>query len=207
MHSHHSPRDKENDMAHSRIRIALAGTLGLALVIPLALASSESPAEATSAKAPTTNAATAGQSTDFQNLNGFMWYYSTYFGYKYTDIEKDLDSLKSRGIRVLAFFNPYNGDKNTCDGCSPLDFYSVPPQNGTIQDWKRLVAAAHHKGMKVVSYFTNLYMDEKSEFRGLAAVCGARRRHKRATGVTRQSGITRLVRPTFCKISESHSWR
>ncbi|MEV7344659.1 alpha-amylase family glycosyl hydrolase [Streptomyces sp. NPDC093544] len=151
-------------MAHSRIRAALAGSLGLALVIPLTLASSESSAEATSTKAPTAKPATAKRSTDFQNLNGFMWYYNTYFGYKYTDIEKDLDNLKSRGIRVLGFFSPYNGDKNTCDGCSPLDFYSVSPQNGTIQDWKKLVAAAHRKGMKVVSYFVNIYMDEKSEY-------------------------------------------
>ncbi|WP_405795440.1 alpha-amylase family glycosyl hydrolase [Streptomyces sp. NBC_01506] len=151
-------------MAHSRIRTTLAATLGLALAVPLTLASGERPAEATSSKAPAAKAGKAPQSNDFQNLNGFMWYYSTYFDYKYTDIEKDLDNLKSRGIRVLAFFNPYNGDKNTCDGCSPLDFYSVPPQNGTIKDWKNLVATAHRKGMKVVSYFVNIYMDERSPY-------------------------------------------
>ncbi|WP_370055728.1 alpha-amylase family glycosyl hydrolase [Leifsonia sp. EB41] len=104
------------------------------------------------------------QSTDFQNLNGFMWFYNTYFDYKYTDITKKLDQFKASGIRVLGFFSPYDGDKTLCAGCDPLDFYSVSPQNGTIQDWKNLVAQAHKRGMKVVSYFVNIYMDENSQF-------------------------------------------
>jgi glycosidase len=93
-----------------------------------------------------------------------MWYYSTYFGYKFKDINKDLDNLKDKGIRVLGFFSPYFGDRNLCAGCDPLDFYTVPPQNGTLQDWKNLVAAAHRKGMKVISYFTNIYMDSNSTY-------------------------------------------
>ncbi|MBG0851378.1 alpha-glucosidase C-terminal domain-containing protein [Streptomyces spinoverrucosus] len=151
-------------MKHSRINAALCGALGLALVVPLSLASSDNPAQAAGGKSPTTGVTSARKSSDFQNLNGFMWYYNTWFGYKYTDIEKDLDNLKSRGIRVLGFFTPNDGDKNTCDGCSPLDFYQPPPQNGTMQDWKNLVDAAHRKGLKVVSYFVNVYMDEKSPY-------------------------------------------
>ncbi|MFE4670509.1 alpha-amylase family glycosyl hydrolase [Streptomyces sp. NPDC056716] len=139
-------------MARSRRTLALSGMLGLALVLPSAL-----PAGATQARE-------TRQSTDFQNLNGFMWFYNTYFDYKFKDIEKDLDDLKRSGVRVLGFFSPYNGDKNTCDGCSPLDFYSVPPQNGTMKDWEKLVDAAHRKGMKVVTYFVNIYLDERSEY-------------------------------------------
>ncbi|MFE4951078.1 alpha-amylase family glycosyl hydrolase [Leifsonia sp. NPDC056665] len=93
-----------------------------------------------------------------------MWFYNTYFDYKYTDITKKLDQFKASGIRVLGFFSPYDGDKTLCAGCDPLDFYSVSPQNGTIQDWKNLVAQAHKRGMKVVSYFVNIYMDENSQF-------------------------------------------
>ncbi|HEY3879038.1 MAG TPA: hypothetical protein VGM12_10615, partial [Trebonia sp.] len=52
----------------------------------------------------------SGGDTAFQDLNGFMWFYSTYFGYKFTDITRDLDNLKRDGIRVLGFFCPYNGD-------------------------------------------------------------------------------------------------
>ncbi|WP_248965075.1 alpha-amylase family glycosyl hydrolase [Sphaerisporangium perillae] len=151
-------------MAHPRFRTALTGALGLTLALPLTLAPSVTSAAATTPATAVAHPDKLRHSSDFQNLNGFMWYYSTYFGYKYADIEKDLDNLKRRGIRVLGFFNPYNGDKDTCDGCSPLDFYSVPPQNGTIEDWRHLVAAAHRKGMKVVAYFVNIYMDEKSGY-------------------------------------------
>src|SRR5882757_8351251 len=109
-------------MRSSRFSKALVGSLGLALVLPFTLASSETPAAAS----PTTSAAggqgasptnaAPGQGTSFQNLNGFMW------------------------------------------------FYNVSPQNGTLQDWKNLVAAAHREGIKVVSYFVGIYMDENSSY-------------------------------------------
>ena len=93
-----------------------------------------------------------------------MWFYNTYFNYKFTDIKNNLPNLKRDGIRVLGFFSPYYGDQKVCDGCDPVNFYTVPPQNGTLQDWKDLVAAAHRKGMKVVSYFVNIYMDSNSSY-------------------------------------------
>jgi hypothetical protein len=151
-------------MPDFRRKTALCGALGLTLALSLTVATGELPASAAKPAASAANAAKPRSSSDFQNLNGFMWYYNTYFGYKFKDIEKDLDNLKHRGIRVLGFFNPYYGDKNTCDGCSPLDFYAVPPQNGTMKDWRKLIAAAHRKGMKIVAYFVNIYMDEKSEY-------------------------------------------
>jgi glycosidase len=151
-------------MKHSRFSKASIGALLFALILPISLAS-ERPAYAASQQvaAAKEQVHTSG-STSFQNLNGFMWFYNTYFGYKFKDINKDLDNLKSSGIRVLGFFGPYYGDKNLCDGCDPLDFYSVPPQNGTLQDWKDLIKAAHSKGMKVVSYFVNIYMDSNSNY-------------------------------------------
>ena len=157
-------------MRHSRFSKALVGSLGLALVLPFTLASSETPAAAS----PTTSAAggqgasptnaAPGQGTSFQNLNGFMWFYNTYFSYKYTDITKNLPTLKRDGVRVLGFFSPYDGSTTWCDGCDPVDFYNVSPQNGTLQDWKNLVAAAHREGIKVVSYFVGIYMDENSSY-------------------------------------------
>ncbi|MFF2848232.1 alpha-amylase family glycosyl hydrolase [Streptomyces sp. NPDC058001] len=150
-------------MALSRRSIALSGMLGLALVLPPALPAASAPSTVPAGRS-TQHSTDSTASTDFQNLNGFMWFYNTYFDYKFKDIEKDLGDLKNRGVRVLGFFSPYNGDKNVCDGCSPSDFYSVPPQNGTMKDWKNLVAAAHRKGMKVVSYFVNIYMDEKAPY-------------------------------------------
>jgi len=143
---------------------ALCGGLGLALIAPLSSASGNAPAQATGNRPAAAHATTAVQGSEFQNLNGFMWYYNNYFDNKFKDIEKDLDNLKSRGIRVLGFFTPYQGNKANCDGCSPVDFYRPSPQSGSMQDWNHLVAAAHGKGMKVVTYMINIYMDETSPF-------------------------------------------
>jgi hypothetical protein len=146
-------------MSRSRFRTALCAVLAAALVATGTLTTS-APATAQQPAAVTH----APNSTSFQNLNGFMWFYNTYFGYKYKDITRDLDHLKASGIRVLGFFSPYSGDKTLCAGCDPLDYYSVSPQNGTVQDWKNLVSAAHRRGMKVVSYFVNIYMDANSQY-------------------------------------------
>ena len=150
-------------MRRLKLRTAIAAGATAALIATGAVATS-APAVAESHSIVQADKPTPTTSTDFQNLNGFMWFYNTYFDYKYKDITRNLDQLKSNGVRVLGFFSPYNGNKNMCDGCSPLDFYSVSPQNGTIQDWRDLVAAAHRKGMKVVAYFVNIYMDASSPF-------------------------------------------
>jgi glycosidase len=150
-------------MAHSRIGRGLGTALLLALIVPLTPAPSARPADAATQQVAADKQPTQPAGTSFQNLNGFMWFYNTYFGYKYKDIAKDLDNLKRSGIRVLGFFSPYHGDVNSCLGCDPLDYYSVSPQNGTLQDWKDLVAAAHRKDMKIVAYFVNIYMDSQSE--------------------------------------------
>jgi alpha amylase-like protein len=143
--------------------------LGLPAGAALALASGQHRSGAagrpgTSQPAPAAHERGPSGDPAFQSLNGVMWFYSTYFGYKFRDITRDLDKLKSDGIRVLGFFCPYYGDMYTADGCDPLDFYTVPPQNGTIQDWRRLVAAAHLRGMKVVCYFVSIYMDQNSSY-------------------------------------------
>lgn len=143
--------------------------LALPLGSALALASGQHRADAAirqDSSQPALAAYEQGSGGDitFQDLNGFMWFYNTYFGYKFADITRDLDNLKRDGIRVLGFFCPYYGDMYTADGCDPLDFYTVPPQNGTIRDWRNLVAEAHLRGMKVVCYFVNIYMDPRSSY-------------------------------------------
>jgi hypothetical protein len=153
----------------SRYRALISAGLGLGLFLALALGTGESRAAA----APRPTGAVAqqapggqqpGAGTSFQNLNGFLWFYNTYFHYKYSDIEKELPQLKQDGFRVLGFFSPYSGDENTCDGCDPVDFYNVSPQNGTLQDWDNLVKAAHRQGIKVVAYFVNIYLDANSPY-------------------------------------------
>lgn len=107
---------------------------------------------------------TKAETNSFLNLNGVMWYYNTWFGNKYSDIMNDLPNLQNNGINIIAFFCPYNGDKNEYDGCDPLDWYNVPPQCGTMLDFKDLVASAHARGMKVICYFVNIYIDSNSDF-------------------------------------------
>ena len=117
-------------------------------------------------KSPTLSADfhTKESTNSFLNLNGVMWYYNTWFGNKYSDIKNDLANLQDNGINIIAFFCPYDGDKNEYDGCDPLDWYNVPPQCGTMQDFKNLTAAAHARGMKVICYFVNIYIDSSSSF-------------------------------------------
>lgn len=145
----------------TRLKPLIGAGVGLGTVLALTVGPVSHPAAADSLPTAVSNAAPGG-GTDFQNLNGFMWFYNTYFHYKFSDIEKQLPQLKHDGIRVLGFFSPYDGDQNTCDGCDPVDFFNVPPQNGTLQDWDSMVQAAHRAGMKVVSYFVNIYMDANS---------------------------------------------
>jgi hypothetical protein len=104
------------------------------------------------------------QAATFQNLNGVMWFQTTAEGIRYAELTQKLDDLKKKGIRVLGIYSPYHGDKQKWHGCAPLDFYNVPPANGTLQDFRALVAAAHARGMKVVAYFTNIFLDRNSPF-------------------------------------------
>ncbi len=93
-----------------------------------------------------------------------MWFYNTADPLRFVDVQNQLDALKGRGIRFLIFYAPYHGDPEMWLGCDPLDFFTTPPQSGTLQDWKNLVAAAHARGMKVGSYFVNIYIDQRSQF-------------------------------------------
>ena len=102
--------------------------------------------------------------SSFLDLNGVMWFYNTWFDYKYTDLTAKLDEFKENGINVLGFFCPYAGDKEKYDGCDPLDWYDVPEQCGTLDDFKELVDQAHARDMKVICYFVNIYIDKDSEY-------------------------------------------
>jgi Alpha amylase, catalytic domain len=154
---------------HSRYRALISAGVGLCLVLALALGAGQPRVlAATQPSATAAQQASRGQQpgngTSFQDLNGFLWFYNTYFNYKYSDIEKQLPELKHDGFRVLGFFSPYDGNVNLCDGCDPANFFTVSPQNGTLKDWDNLVKAAHREGMKVVAYFVNIYMDANSPY-------------------------------------------
>jgi hypothetical protein len=154
---------------------AICGTaLGLSIAILSACTSSKSPATSNvpvyidiTTDAPLTGTKVGAQTTlanNFQQLNGFMWFFNTSENIKFSDVTSQLATWQSQGVNVLAFDAPYNGDPNVGLGSDPLDFYNVPPQSGTIQDWNALVAAAHARGMKVISYFASTYIDVNSTF-------------------------------------------
>ncbi len=109
------------------------------------------------------------QALDFKDLNGVMWFYSSSENIKFNDITSKLDELKVNGVRVVVIYSPYHGDRNKWLGCAPVNFYEVSPQNGTMQDFLNLVNGAHARGMKVVSYFTNIFIVKGSPFFQTAA--------------------------------------
>lgn len=111
---------------------------------------------------PTTSSSiTAG---DFLELNGWVWFYTTAGEITFAGITDMLDELHGGGIRVLGIYSPYDGDPDKWLGCAPLDFYDVAPQAGTLDDFEMLVSEAHDRGMKVVTYFVNIYIDRRSAF-------------------------------------------
>jgi hypothetical protein len=153
---------------HSRYRALISAGVGLGLVLALTLGTGQAGAAAAGPPATAAQQSSAAQQPNngnsFQDLNGFLWFYNTYFHYKFSDIEKELPQLKRDGFRILGFFSPYGGDESTCDGCDPVNFFGVSPQNGTLRDWDNLIKAAHREGMKVVAYFVNIYMDANSPY-------------------------------------------
>jgi hypothetical protein len=100
----------------------------------------------------------------FLHLNGWMWFYTSADEIRFADITAMLDDLHDRGIRVIGIYSPYDGDVDKWLGSMPTDFYDVPPQNGTLDDFVALVDAAHALDMKVVTYMGNLSIDRGSEF-------------------------------------------
>jgi hypothetical protein len=101
---------------------------------------------------------------DFLDLNGWIWFYTTAGEVRFAEITAMLDDLHEDGFRVLGIYSPYDGDPEKWLGCAPLDFYDVAPISGTLQDFRELVSAAHDRGMKVVTYFVNIYIDHGSDF-------------------------------------------
>jgi Alpha amylase, catalytic domain/Maltogenic Amylase, C-terminal domain len=120
--------------------------------------------EAGSRDLPAENAKSSVTAGDFLELNGWVWFYTTASEIRFDEITAMMDDLHRRGIRVIGIYSPYNGNPDKWLGCAPLDFYDVAPQSGTLGDFKKLVSAAHRRGMKVVTYFVNIYIDHESDF-------------------------------------------
>lgn len=103
-------------------------------------------------------------SGEFSRLNGWVWFYTTALSIRFEEIEEMLPDLHRDGVRVIGIYSPYNGDPEKWLGCAPLDFYATAPHSGSLEDFEAMTQKAHDLGMKVVTYFVNIYIDTRSEF-------------------------------------------
>lgn len=76
------------------------------------------------------------------------------------DLIADLDACQALGIDTLEVFAPLHG--GVCyNGLDTLDFYTIDPAIGTLDDFTRLVAEAHARRMAVVMFINLGYGHEQ----------------------------------------------
>lgn len=76
------------------------------------------------------------------------------------DVTAALDDYQARGIDTLEIFAPCKG--GVCyNGLDTLDYYQIDPAIGTLDDFHRLIDAAHARGMAVVIFFNLGYGHEQ----------------------------------------------
>lgn len=68
-----------------------------------------------------------------------------------SEAKQQMLEWKSEGITALEIFAPEEGG-NSYDGLDSKDRYRLDPGLGTIQDFRQLVAQAHHLGISVVTF-------------------------------------------------------
>jgi glycosidase len=75
------------------------------------------------------------------------------------DVIDRLDDLRASGWDGIEIFAPYTG--GTCyEGLDALDFYTIDPAIGTMDDFVRLLSAAHDRGMAVTAFINLGYAHE-----------------------------------------------
>ncbi len=81
-------------------------------------------------------------------------------GRRLDDVTNDLDTIKVRGIDAIEIFAPCAG--GTCyNGLDTIDYYTVDPAIGTMDDFKRLLTEAHRRGIAVVIFINLGYSHEQ----------------------------------------------
>ncbi len=78
----------------------------------------------------------------------------SYHGGNLAGIQEHLDYLQELGVTGLwmtpIYQNSGPGRRGAYHGYSTTDYYAVEPHFGTLADLQSLVAAAHHRGLKIV---------------------------------------------------------
>jgi glycosidase len=76
------------------------------------------------------------------------------------DLIERLDELRARGYDAIEVFAPCKG--GVCyNGLDTIDFYQIDPAIGTLEDFRRLLAEAHARGMAVVIFINLGYAHEQ----------------------------------------------
>jgi glycosidase len=86
--------------------------------------------------------------------------YLKHRGQTLNDLTAALDQYQARGIDVLEIFAPFWGGE-CYHGLDSLDFFAIDPAIGTLEDYHRLVAQAHSRGMAVILFINLGYCHEQ----------------------------------------------
>jgi glycosidase len=71
-----------------------------------------------------------------------------------------LDELQAHGFDAIEVFAPCEG--GVCyNGLDTIDFYQIDPAIGSLDDFRRLLAEAHARGMAVVIFINLGYAHER----------------------------------------------
>lgn len=80
-------------------------------------------------------------------------------------ITNKLDYIKDLGVKILYLSSVFKVDTDVDYGYAVIDFNNTNPDYGTLSDFKKLVDAAHEKGMKIIIEFVpNETSDKHSWF-------------------------------------------
>jgi hypothetical protein len=111
--------------------------------------------------APTTGVA----GTPFSNGGSWIYHYvhrpdpPTYAATRYAEITDRIDGdfYTRRGITNLMIYAPYHST-GEFRGLPAIDFKNVSPENGTVDEFRAMVAAANRKGITVTMYIALIYL-------------------------------------------------
>lgn len=122
---------------------------------------------ARSSRATPSNRATSAAEAPAQDTpfylthNGGFYHYVRESRVPFRGLQSQIESgyYARRGIRTLAIYCPYRAS-HEWRGVPAIDHFSTNPANGTVEDFRALVTAAHAHGMAVVVYVGLLFVDE-----------------------------------------------
>lgn len=102
---------------------------------------------------------TAQQPPDnwWQKYSGYVRLTPLESGESFAQMQAQLPTLYSEGIRVIEVFGPYEAGPDY-GGLSAIDFLAPSTGGGSMTDFQNLVNAAHAQGMAIIIFLANDYI-------------------------------------------------